>query len=90
MGKGKSEMETSGNRINSMLLFLFFVLVLSLSTLVYFQSVKREEQEFQAKRCIANDTIPVQVFGTFDVVCVMKGSNVDIDRMYNGDEETIK
>ena len=88
MGKGRSEMEKSRNRINWMLLFVFLVLVLSLSTLVYFQSEKREEQERQAKKCIANDSIPVQVFGTFDVVCVMKGSNVDEDRMYNAGEET--
>lgn len=87
MGKGRSEMEESRNGINWKLLFVFLVLILSLCTLVYVQSEKREEQERQAKRCIANDSIPVQVFGTFDVMCVMKGSNVDEDRMYNAGEE---
>lgn len=90
MGQGRSEMEKSRNGINWMLVFVFLVLILSMGTLVYVQSEKREEQERQAGKCIANDSIPVQVFGTFDVMCVMKGSNVDEDRMYNAGEEVLE
>jgi len=61
---------------------LLIMLAVAVTAMVIVQSIKRDEQDKQAMKCIHNQTIPVQEYGTFDIVCVMKGSVIDPERAF--------
>lgn len=77
-------MEKSRRRIISKTLhpLMLIVLAIAVTAMVMIQSAKRDEQNKQAQKCIHNQTIPVQEYGTFDIVCVMKGSVIEPERAF--------
>lgn len=75
-------METSRSRIKTPHPLILIVLAIAVAVMVVIQSNKRDEQNKQAQKCIYNQTIPVQEYGTFDIVCVMKGTVVAPERSF--------
>jgi uncharacterized membrane protein len=75
-------MEKSRRRIRTPHPLILIMLAIAVTAMVIVQSVKRDQQDKQAQKCIYNQTIPVQEYGTFDIVCVMKGSIIVPERAF--------
>ena len=59
-----------------MIKFILVVVVLIIvSVLGYIQSEIKKDQDAQALKCIHNQTIPVQEYGTTNIICFNKSTD---------------